>query len=173
VVSDGRSRPLVTPFARVTPKIDARGRVSNLQQWSGDDFTLGRHESEVTVAHLGDSKRRHWTVSHVKLHRNSATALTVKDAEASQQRSALTDGEMRGTIVTHLNNVIEEVQGLELSERSARANAIKNQHGERGTKFILTTRRDVTSGQHRRTENHSRGNSFVQFTLETTVIVRE
>ena len=50
VVADSRTRPGVGPLARITAKIDSRGRVADREQRARNDFAFRGDEAEGAVA---------------------------------------------------------------------------------------------------------------------------
>src|SRR3546814_11863416 len=80
---------------------------------------------------------------------------------------------MRGTVVSHLNDAVLEVQCLDLAEGSACTNDLRRELCDRGAQLELSGGRHTSPGQQGRTENHARTEPLVQFAAESAVVVCE
>src|SRR5215475_4877584 len=134
-----------------------------------DDGPRCGDESVPTVALLPDAEQRHRAMSDIELHRHAPTPLAVVNAKAAKHGSALADGKVGRTVVAHLDDVRAEIERLELSERTARAQPVEDQHRETGSQLVLAGKGDTTGGEQRSAEDHPGRDTFVCLAVETSV----
>src|SRR5438270_11887310 len=80
---------------------------------------------------------------HGHLDRESATHFAVIDAQWSNLGFSLGDGNMPGSIVSHKQQIVFEVDAIVLGERAARSEGIHNLHGLRILDLVFSSDRNL------------------------------
>ncbi len=109
----------------------------------------------------------------VELDGHPPAALSVVDTEATKQWPAVADRQVSGPVVSHLHDVVAEVQRLQLGERTTPAEPVDDQHGQRGPQLVLPRRWDAASGEQRGTQDHAGSEALVLLASQPAVVVGE
>src|SRR5208283_1523601 len=104
-------------------------------------------------------------------HGEAATDLAVIDGEWANSGSALCDGDMAGAVMAHEDDVVIEIDGIVLRERTAGTKTIQDLHGLGILDFAFAGDWNATGRKQARAENDGADGVFVFGTSHTFVVV--
>src|ERR687898_525887 len=96
---------------------------------SGQRLAFGRDHLEVAFAVLGYAEDGDGSRLDAELDGDAVAGLAVVDTKAPQKGLLVADGDVPRAVVAHEDEVIVEVHGVELGERSTSAQRVHDLHG--------------------------------------------
>src|SRR5258707_12218567 len=165
--------PAIDEVAGADRKTVAAIGVSYLQDWPRHGLSLSKQQLESMIFGLRDREKCDRSGLDAHLNRKTAANLTVIDLKRTQLGFALGDACVPRSIMSHEDDVIDEVDRIVLGEGATGAEAIHDLHSQRVLDLILAGHRNAATGEQRRAEDDGGDSFFILLDAGTFVEVGE